>query len=263
MKQQRLDAAVGLNDSWLTQSKDCERELTALQAAAALRTRLATPHRSIVRQDNGSIECLCKHRISAARWNQHARGCGAIPGQNGAQAHARMKKKTHNYFHTLGIHGEHTEPEFTFVICPDCREYIQTPVNDKEMNWATEHCRDKQCSLAKLKVAERKRPDQRFVLDDGNVITDLSFTGSIDPRAPKADEHVGAFRSLLKKREQAKNKNYKGRVQAAGETFFPVVSTCNGTLGDSAAEFLKMMYNNRTFEVETNSDAKIVYTKVF
>ena len=125
------------------------------------------------------------------------------------------------------------------------------------MTWATEHCRDKKCSVAKLKVAERKRPDQRFVLDDGNVITDLSFTGSIDPRAPKADEHVGAFRSLLKKREQAKNKNYKGRVHAAGETFYPVVSTCNGTLGDSAVEFLKEMYNNRSSEHESLTIRKL------
>ena len=135
-----------------------------------------------------------------------------------------MKKKSHNLFHKLGIHGETAEPEYSFVICPDCREFILTPDNDKEMNWAREHCKGKECWVTRLMAAERKRADARYILDKYNIVIDLSLTGSIDPRAPKMDDNLGAFSSLLKKREQAKNKNYKGRVEAAGEIFYPVVT---------------------------------------
>jgi hypothetical protein len=73
------------------------------------------------------------------------------------------------------------------------------------------------------------------------------LTGCIEPKTATLGQ---AAQKKLKARAKVKDGNYKERVETAGEIFYPVVSTCNGTLGEAASEFLKLLYDNRSKENE-------------
>lgn len=244
LKQHRDDLKVDQNACWFTQTKDSDiKMISTAQSSALLRMRLATPHRSLVTDDKQMVHCKgCKARIHRRAWYQHARGCTRIPGQNGSQAHAIGKKLIGDLVTGLGLHAEAKEPDFTIVKCPSCRKFVDVLGQD----WAKNHCGGV-CNKAELEAARRMRPDTRVLAGKTSAITDLSLTGCIEPKTATLNQ---AAQKKLKARAKVKDSNYKERVETAGEIFYPVVSTCNGTLGDAACEFLKLLYDNRSKENE-------------
>ena len=244
LKQHRDDVKVDLNAAWYTQSKDSDiKMISHAQSSALLRMRLASPHRSLVTDEKQMVYCKgCKAKIHRRAWYQHARGCTKIPGQNGSQAHAIGKKLMGDLVTSLGLHIEAKEPDFTIVKCPSCRKFVDVFGTD----WARNHCGGV-CIQAELEAARRMRPDNRVHTRKGPAVTDLSLTGCIDPKCAALSQ---AAQRRLKARAKVKDDNYKDRVEAAGETFYPIISTCNGTLGEAACEFLKLLYDNRNKENE-------------
>ena len=244
VKQHRDDVKVDQNSSWFTQSKDSDpKAISTLQSSALLRSRLATPHRTLVIDEKSMVECPgCKRKTSQRAINQHLRGCTRIRGQNASQAHAIAKKRISDYATGLGIHSEAKEPDFTIVKCPSCNKFVDV----MGPNWAENHCGGI-CNKAELEAARRLRPDNRYITQKITAVTDYSFTGCIEPKNSALGE---AAQKKLKARARVKDGNYKERVEAAGEIFYPVVSTCNGTLGEAAIEFLKLLYDNRNKENE-------------
>ena len=244
LRQHRQDVAVSGNETWFSQTKDTNvRQLTTAQSAASLRARLATPHHSIQDNGNGKIQCLgCKAMIPAVAFNQHARGCVKIKGQNGSQAHAIGKIEVKKLAATLGIHAESKEPDFAIVKCPSCNALVDVIGED----WVDKHAgTDSPCDRSQLAAARKMRPDIRFPMAGSNAVIDLTLTGSIELKSPA----LGHAKRLLAKRTKIKDANYKERVERLNsETFFPVVSTCNGTLGAATEQFLKLLYDHRSDE---------------
>ena len=68
--------------------------------------------------------------IPAVAFNQHARGCVKIKGQNGSQAHAIGKIEVKKLAATLGIHAESKEPDFAIVKCPSCNALVDVIGDD-------------------------------------------------------------------------------------------------------------------------------------
>jgi len=233
------DAAVEGNACFYTTTKDANLlELTTNQGAAALRTRLATPHRDIQRDEGGNVRCP---------------GCK----ENASTCHAVFKDKMVAATSRMGIHSESKEPNFAVVTCPTCKTTVDASAKD----WAEAHASDCNGCDARILDAERKRrPDIRWVTEQGEgIVTDLSLAGitakaNLHYKANSVPINIflekGSGKSVLEARlaarERKKNSDYSSRVKAAGDVFYPAAASPMGSLSPGMKGLITTLYANRT-----------------
>jgi hypothetical protein len=190
--------------------------------------RLNVPHEEL--QDE--VECPgCKILLQRDIVNQHLRGCARIPGRNASNSHQQLKNGTGRMAWRRCIGSEAAEPKgFEVQWCSPCRTFVRTEE-------AASHCADAGCSQQALSAARKVRPDKRFFLRAGTIVTDETNVGILT----KSNLNETSISSILDKRLHEKNKRYLENVMREGEAFFCISSTPNGNLSEDTVHFCALL----------------------